>query len=107
MRLISAGSLVRTSGASIQAVRSVNGSPWRARARRGRAWTRRSSAVGRTIHSTVCSAAGSLGPGGSSGMGQYEHEAGAAGFLRGLQLELAVHAARQLGADRAAPPEAG
>ena len=32
---------------------------------RERARARRSSAVGRTIHSTVCSAAGSFGPGGS------------------------------------------
>ena len=53
----SAGSETSTIGASAHAVRSVNGSPWRACARR-------SSAVGRAIHSTVCSAAGSRGPGG-------------------------------------------
>src|SRR4051812_26912734 len=57
-RLISAGSETSTSGASDHAVRSVNGSPWRACARR-------SSAVGRAIHSTVCNASGSRGPGGS------------------------------------------
>src|SRR4051812_49977659 len=52
------GSETSTSGASAHATRSVNGSPWRA-------WARRSSAVGRAIHSTVCSASGSRGPGGS------------------------------------------
>src|SRR3954447_20961360 len=52
---------MRTSGASLHAVRIVNGSPKRARARLKKA-------VGRTIHSTVCSAVGAVGPGGNSYM---------------------------------------
>jgi len=59
IRRISPGSATSTIGASAHATRTVNGSPWRAR-------QRRRNAVGRAIHSTVCSAAGSLGPGGSA-----------------------------------------
>ena len=59
IRRMSPGSATSTIGASAHATRTVNGSPWRAR-------QRRRNAVGRATHSTVCSAAGSLGPGGSS-----------------------------------------
>ena len=57
-RRIDSGSDTSTIGASAHATRTVNGSPWRA-------WQRRRNAVGRAIHSTVWSAAGSRGPGGS------------------------------------------
>ena len=60
----------------------------------------------------VWSAAGSLGPGGRpSRMRQYEHEAGARRLAGrrapSCELELAVHAARELGADRQAEAEPG
>jgi hypothetical protein len=57
-RLIVSGSDTSTIGASAHSVRSVNGSPYRAALRRSRS-------VGRATHSTVCAAAGALGPGGS------------------------------------------
>src|SRR5215207_5502852 len=48
-----------TVGASIQALRIVNGSPYRLA-------QRRRNAVGRATHSAVCRARGSAGPGGST-----------------------------------------
>jgi hypothetical protein len=48
-----------TIGASSNASRTVNASPWRSA-------QRRRNAVGRVTHSSVCSAAGSGGPGGSA-----------------------------------------
>src|SRR4051812_37532293 len=53
------GDQTQTSGASSKLRRSVKASPWRAA-------QRRSSAVGRSAHSSVCSAAGSPGPTGST-----------------------------------------
>ena len=55
----SAGSETTTIGASVHAVRSVNGTPWRAA-------LRRSSVVGRASHSQVWRAGGADGPGGST-----------------------------------------
>ena len=55
----SAGSVTTTIGASVHAVRSVNGTPWRAA-------LRRSSVVGRASHSQVWRAGGADGPGGST-----------------------------------------
>ena len=61
----SAGSETTTIGASVHAVRSVNGTPKRAA-------LRRSSTVGRASHSQVWRAGGADGPGGSTARRRYD-----------------------------------